>query len=333
MKGKTIKAVIGKKITEWLSSIEDKELREMASNKIIVTGGCIASMFLKEPVNDFDIYFKDRDTTAAIAKYYVKRFEVRKKTGIQCKMWVDESKEDRIRIVVKSAGVASESGTEKPYQYFEGVPDEGATGAYVSDVMGQPTDDSATLATVETIQDPGAIEDTYDAAESVALQTDNTPEKYRPVFLSTNAITLSGRIQIVLRFYGKPEEIHANYDYVHCTNWWQSWGENGAELNLNQKALEALLAKELVYVGSKYPVCSVFRMRKFIARGWTINAGQIVKMMMQISALDLTNPNVLEEQLTGVDVAYFIDLINKVKAKDPEKVNVAYLIEIIDRMF
>jgi hypothetical protein len=97
--------------------------------------------------------------------------------------------------------------------------------------------------------------------------------------------------------------------------------------------MEAILAKELRYVGSKYPVCSVVRLRKFIARGWRINAGQILKMAMQISALDLTDLAVLEDQLTGVDTAYFLQLIEKLKEKDPTKVNTAYLVEIINRMF
>lgn len=56
-------------------------------------------------------------------------------------------------------------------------------------------------------------------------------------------------------------------------------------------------------------------------------------MVMQISELDLTDHRVLEDQLTGVDVAYFIEVVAKLKDKDPEKVNTAYLVEIIDRMF
>ena len=56
-------------------------------------------------------------------------------------------------------------------------------------------------------------------------------------------------------------------------------------------------------------------------------------MMMQISDLDLTDPIVLQDQLTGVDSAYFIELMSKVKENDPTKVNSAYLCEIIDRMF
>lgn len=102
---------------------------------------------------------------------------------------------------------------------------------------------------------------------------------------------------------------------------------------LRTEALETLLSRELRYIGSKYPVCSVIRLRKFITRGWTINAGQILKMAMQISALDLTDPEVLKDQLTGVDAAYFHQVISALKAKNPEKVETAYLVEIIDKMF
>src|SRR3546814_2527635 len=89
-----------------------------------------------------------------------------------------------------------------------------------------------------------------------------------------------------MRFYGEADAIHENDDVVHCTN---DWTSKDANLTLRQPALESLLCKELRYVGSKYPVCSVIRLRKFIRRGWVINAGQILKMMMQVSELDLTN--------------------------------------------
>ena len=56
-------------------------------------------------------------------------------------------------------------------------------------------------------------------------------------------------------------------------------------------------------------------------------------MVMQVSELDLTDPKVLEDQLTGVDSAYFIQLMTKLRENDPDKVNSAYLVEIIDRMF
>jgi hypothetical protein len=163
---------------------------------------------------------------------------------------------------------------------------------------------------------------------------DAKKEKYRPVFLTDNAITLSNKIQIVIRFYGEPDDIHKNYDFVHCTSYWAS---DDGNLVLRPEAMESILAKELRYTGSLYPVCSVIRTRKFVKAGWHINAGQLLKMCLQISELNLLDVDVLEDQLTGVDTAYFIqviDYLRKRRDEDPSfAYNAPYLISIIDKMF
>lgn len=157
---------------------------------------------------------------------------------------------------------------------------------------------------------------------------------YMPIFVSENAITLNNKIQIVLRFYGEPEWIHENYDFVHCTNYYIP---SKNELSLNPKALESLLTRELRYMGSKYPICSIIRTRKFIKRGWSINAGQYLKMCYQIGELDLNDLDVLEEQLVGVDIVYFIELLQILrdkKDKDPDFIlDHHHLSVIIDEIF
>lgn len=290
MKAKTIKAILSKKFNSFAASIEDEAVRKLVKNNTIITGGCIASMLLGEKINDFDLYFTNKETTLAVGQYYVDKFTAA--TGWP--MMIEEGK-DRIRIVTAS----------------------GHRGETAGDVA--------------VLDDAGAIEEAYEELNEKALETESEGvATYRPVFMSTNAITLSDKVQIVLRFFGDADTIHENYDFVHCTNYWTS---GDGKLTLRQPALESLLCKELRYVGSKYPVCSVIRLRKFIRRGWVINAGQMLKMMMQISELDLTDPKVLEDQLTGVDSAYFLDVMSKLRENDPEKVNAAYLVEIIDRMF
>ena len=316
MKAKTIKAVLRKKLDAWLETIDDDSVRKLADKNAIVTGGCIASMLLREKVNDIDVYFRDRATTEAVAKYYVKRFKEAHPHILSdvadVDLYVDTSQDDRIAIYAKSAGVVGEESATVVYDYFEGrAPD--AAGDYVSEVM----------------DDPGDIVDKLDDVKE-ALEPEDGKPKYRPVFLSTNAITLANQVQLVIRFYGEPDQIHENYDFVHCTNYYDA---GSGELVLRKEALEALLTRELRYVGSRYPLCSIIRVRKFVGRGWSINAGQILKMAMQLNALDLTDFNVLRDQLTGVDVAYFAQVIQAVKEKDPEKVNTAYLLEIVDRMF
>ena len=108
-------------------------------------------------------------------------------------------------------------------------------------------------------------------------------------------------------------------------------------MSLPAAALESILSKTLVYEGSKYPLCSVIRTRKFIKRGWHINAGQYLKMFFQISELDLTDIAVLEDQLVGVDSAYFMMLIEALRdrmKKDEEfKISTEYVTTIIDRIF
>lgn len=315
LKAKTIKSIMRRKLAAWLETITDEALRDACRREAVVTGGSIASMLLGQPVNDFDVYFRTKATVKMVADYYVKDFLARKANqgGVPVSCYVEELKDtsgkDRVRIVIKSAGVASATQTDD-YAYFEARPDHEA-GQYIGEAF-----------------DP--LSDVKDIADGVKeeLTADHPP--YSAAFLSSNAISLNGKVQLVLRFYGEPDEIHESYDFVHCMNYYESG--TGA-LTLRPEALEALLSKTLVYKGSQYPLCSVIRSRKFIERGWRINAGQYLKMAMQISKLDMTDHVVLEEQLTGVDVAYFAEVIGKIKDKNPERVDSAYLTEIIDRMF
>ena len=155
------------------------------------------------------------------------------------------------------------------------------------------------------------------------------PPPYRPLCFTSNAITLSDSVQIILRFYGTPADIHKNYDFVHCTNYWVS---DKGTLRLLKDALESLMCKQLRYQGSLYPVCSILRIRKFLKRGWTINAGQVLKILLQISELDLYDIEVLRGQLIGVDSLYFERLLSAINDKE-EKLDYSYLATIIDKIF
>jgi len=152
---------------------------------------------------------------------------------------------------------------------------------------------------------------------------------FTPVFISPNAISFSNDVQLVSRFSGTPDEIHKSFDFIHATNYFTF--KDGLVTNI--KALESVISRQLMYQGSLYPITSVIRMRKFIKRGWNINAGEILKMCMQVSELNLSDPNILEEQLIGVDIAYFEKLVSILRGIDPEKINASYIAEIIDRVF
>jgi hypothetical protein len=98
--------------------------------------------------------------------------------------------------------------------------------------------------------------------------------------------------------------------------------------------LKALMSRTLIYKGSLYPIASLFRIRKFLNRGFRISAGQMLKIVWQVNELNLSDRDVLREQLLGVDMAYMHQLIAALQdVKAHEKVDGTYLAEIIDTIF
>ena len=353
MKRKTINAVISKKMNDWLSSIEDDSLRHDLKKKIIVTGGSITSMLLNEPVNDFDIYLTDKAILIRLAKYYANKWnkihgKKENKVDGTAEAWVLDGKD--VELWKNNHKALSEFAVGyEDMKYSEGMEwTRGSKGGYgVSSMLLNTTEDRVKI----IINSDGIAEDSdetadnseYNVEEYVEAVSDldeinddalvNTEDKYKPIFLSTNAITLSNKVQIVIRFYGDPEEIHLNYDFIHTTNYWTF--DSG--IVLNQKALEAILNKDLFYSGSKYPIASIIRTRKFIKRGWNINAGQYLKMAFQISELDLTDISVLEDQLVGVDSIYFLNFVKLLKEQHVSnkyfKLSNDYVTSVVDKIF
>jgi len=301
MKTKTIEKLINQKFSKFLASIKDTKVQKLVQKNSLISGGCIASMLLNDKVNDYDIYFTNKETVLAVANYYAQLYKV--------------ANPELDVVVVDIDNLSDESDIQ--YYHEHGLKEAGRVSVFCK----------------------GQKYEVADEEESVkVVEIENSEEKYEVLFMSPNAISLSDKIQIILRFYGNAKEIHTNYDYVHCTNYWLSYD---TKLYLNQPALEAILAKELIYVGSKYPIASVLRTRKFINRGWTISAGAYLKMCYQISKLNLDDISVLEDQLVGVDIAYFSVLIEALKAarqahKNEGKtfnLSYEYISEIVDRIF
>ena len=56
-------------------------------------------------------------------------------------------------------------------------------------------------------------------------------------------------------------------------------------------------------------------------------------MCWQVSELDLKDPAVLREQLTGVDATYFAMFLAAMEKADLKEVDGDYVCEVIDRIF
>jgi len=327
MKKKTINAVITKKFNEWLETIGDKEVKELVKKNTVITGGCIASMINNEEVNDFDVYFTNKETVLAVAKYYIDKFKEVKPDGPRISLYTSDellnpnSEISQVYKKQKAIPEDVEAGRDDELvNFYEAVSHSKETGRVFLFIrsIGVAAEKDTDFADCENPLDEG-VEDPIEGTAK---------PKYRPVFFSSVAITLSDKIQIVTRFYGDPAQIHSNFDYVHATNYWES-AEGKVVFNI--EAYEACHNKELIYIGSKYPVCSLFRMRKFISRGFTITAGEMLKIAMNIREFDLMNSYILCDQLIGVDSAYFNQLICAIRKKNT--IDRLYVTAIINKLF
>jgi len=174
------------------------------------------------------------------------------------------------------------------------------------------------------ITNKGILRNTY------TKEDEEKKVRYKPLMITSNAISLSHDIQIITRFYGQPEVLHQNFDYIH-TKAYYDYRNN--KLVIPKTVYESVMNKRLIFTNSKYPICSLFRMRKFLDRGWNISAGEIVKMSLKISQLDLTDVNVLHDQLVGVDSLYFIKLLQEIEVKDIDIITEDYLMKLLDEVF
>lgn len=261
----------------------------------IVTGGCIASMLLGEDINDIDIYFANQETARVVSQYYLAEMNSKLEGNDRVSDWkVIDNDTGGVAIFIKSQGIAGEEIETSQYQYFE-------------------------------MLELNAIDEFF---EKYRAKFDKE-RKHAVRMMTSNAITLNNGIQIILRFAGDPATIHENFDFVHATNYWTE--KTGVVYKID--ALKALLQRRLIYVGSKYPVSSLFRIRKFLKRGFTISAGEITKIAYDVSKLDLDDPKVLHDQLVGVDYAYFREVISILSKNSDRQLDRTYLFSIIEQVF
>jgi hypothetical protein len=315
---KTMKKVLNKKINEWLETITDEDVKKAIEKDLIITGGCFTSMILGEQINDFDCYFRTKESVLKVMQYYIDKWNEKQQSinpnqsiakvfVLDCDnpsqeilnyYHVDNFDAGRVKLIFPSTGV-----------------------------VGNPIN-------VNINEELGTnnIEELDEIKAEEIIEQEKT--KYFPVFISSNAITLSNKIQLIARFYGEPSDIHATYDFMHTKSYYDYIS---GEITIPNEVYDCTINKTLIYCGSLYPVCSMFRIRKFIARGWNINAGQILKIALQVSDLNLTDIGVLEDQLIGVDSLYFMQLIEQFKKQKENNsefiLTRTYIESIIDKIF
>ena len=112
-------------------------------------------------------------------------------------------------------------------------------------------------------------------------------------------------VQLVSAFSGSPEEIFSTYDFTVCCG---AFSFAKAEFELHPRFLSDNISKRLVYIGgSKFPLCALYRVRKYLDKGYTVTGGTLVHIGLCATKLNINTYGDLKQQLRGVDTMFLGD--------------------------
>jgi hypothetical protein len=150
-----------------------------------------------------------------------------------------------------------------------------------------------------------------------------------PVFVSENAETYSRRnkgsnkkysVQLITRFTGPPSAIFSNFDFT-ITMGCYSFAEEG--FVLHERFLADIAKRRLVYSGgSQFPICAMYRTKKYQARGYTLPGSTIMHIALSIVRLDIKGYKELKQQLLGIDTSMLQNLLDSPKYRSKIEGNV-----------
>ncbi len=157
-----------------------------------------------------------------------------------------------------------------------------------------------------------------------ALKADLIDHGYKEACKTDNAITLVRKgkmrtyeIQIITRFHGDPQTILDTFDFTIVQGLYQF---STGKFVFAENFLKHIAQRKLVYSGkSKYPICALYRTKKYQERGYKFPGTTMVQIALAIHALEIRNYADMKEQLMGIDTAFLKVLNDKLDAKSSMK--------------
>jgi hypothetical protein len=137
-------------------------------------------------------------------------------------------------------------------------------------------------------------------------------EEFEFVFRTDNAITFKNdkiKVQLIIMPENiglSNDELLSNFDFTIAMGLYDLVEDNFV---LNDRFLRDVCSRELVFnAKAKYPIASMYRMKKFLKRGYKISGTEIVKMSLAIHGLKIETYRDLKPQLMGIDTLFLKDL-------------------------
>lgn len=181
-------------------------------------------------------------------------------------------------------------------------------------------------------------QDSYDKFHETLrkLVDESTNENDKLLFVSDNAVTYRYAgvvIQIIHKFLQilggssnsvfTPEEVLETFDFTCCMG---CYDLKSHEFILHKDFLIDNVSRSLVYNSEnpRYPICAMYRVLKYQKKGYTISAGELVKLSLCICNLKMESYQDLKDQLLGIDTQIFMEITEDLIEKHGKDAKIDY---------
>jgi hypothetical protein len=155
-------------------------------------------------------------------------------------------------------------------------------------------------------------------ALSNALAVYSANENAKVKYSTDNAVSyrIAGKkVQFIKKegFVGTPELVVPHFDFTVSMC---AYEPEKRTFHYDTKFMEHLAARTLVYnPDSKNPLSTMVRVKKFLARGYSISGVEMVKLGLAINNLQIKTYKDLKEQLEGIDTVLLKELTDALLVK------------------
>jgi hypothetical protein len=145
---------------------------------------------------------------------------------------------------------------------------------------------------------------------------------------SALSVILGGhRVQLVKVLTRTPAEVISSFDFTIC--------QAGFDLDdgfiFGEDFFQHLAQRRLVFnIKAEYPICSLYRARKFIKRGFSLSGIEAIKLGLCIHSLEINTYADLRKQLMGIDTMFLRDLTDSLKGQDEKQYNLNEFLATLD---
>lgn len=136
-------------------------------------------------------------------------------------------------------------------------------------------------------------------------------------------------IQLIKKIYGTPKEIINQFDFTICMC---AYDPINDKFVMHDNFLNHLAMKLVYYNPGKYPINSLYRMKKYMEKGYNVPAVEIIKIALTINNLKMENYRDLRDQLEGIDTVLLADITDALMEKKDIKYEFTEALEFMNKI-